>query len=44
MEKLLEKKKEEIWNKWWNTEFKKFKESSEIKILMYQPAKENEQQ
>ncbi|MCD6449148.1 MAG: peptidyl-prolyl cis-trans isomerase [Thermotogaceae bacterium] len=44
VEKLLEKKKEEIWNKWWNTEFKKFKESSEIKILMYQPAKENEQQ
>ncbi len=34
--KLLEKKKEEIWNKWWNTEFEEFEKNSEIKVLMYQ--------
>ncbi len=32
--KLLEEKKEEIWNKWWKKNFEAFKKSSDIKILL----------
>ena len=31
---LLEKKKEEIWNRWWKENFEEFKKSSEIEIKL----------
>ncbi len=33
-EKLLEQKKEEIWNSWWKKHFNEFKKSSEIKLFL----------
>jgi len=38
--KLLGEKKQQIWNRWWSTEFEKFKENSDIRVFIYQPVKE----
>ncbi len=32
--KLLEEKREEIWNKWWKRNFEAFKKNSDIKVLL----------